>query len=69
MGTIIAESITADTLDISASLENVVAEAINEAYAIGRVGTIIDAYDEVFALKHEPRYIYTSEVTKSDAHD
>lgn len=61
-------SITADTLDISASLENVVAEAINEAYAIGRVGTIIDAYDEVFALKHEPRYIYTSEVTKSDAH-
>lgn len=61
-------TIDADTLDLSGSMENVVAQAINEAYAVGRMSSsLLDTYDEVSALKSEPKLIYTSDVTKSDA--
>lgn len=59
--------ITPDTLDVSSSLENVVAQAVNEAYAVGRMGSTIEAYDQIRTLKTEPKLIYTSDVTKSDA--
>ena len=61
-------TIDADTLDMNGSLENVVAQAINEAYAVGRMSSsLLETYDEISALKSEPRLIYTSDVTKSDA--
>ena len=61
-------TIDADTLDLSGSMENVVAQAINEAYAVGRMSSsLLETYDEVAALKTEPKLIYTSDVTRSDA--
>ncbi len=61
-------TIDADTLDLSGSMENVVAQAINEAYAVGRTSSSwIESSKEISALQDEPKLIYTSDVTKSDA--
>lgn len=61
-------TIDAETLDMTSSLENVVAQAINEAYAVGRMSSsLLTIYEEISALKTEPKLIYTSDVTKSDA--
>lgn len=61
-------TIDANTLDLSSSMENVVAQAINEAYAVGRTGkSWLESSKEISALQDEPRLIYTSDVTKSDA--
>ena len=61
-------TIDADTLDLAGSMENVVAQAINEAYAVGRTSSSwIESSKEISALQDEPKLIYTSDVTRSDA--
>lgn len=60
-------SITTDTLGISDSLEAVVADEINKAFAQGRTGGVIEKYKRILSLRAEPYRAYTTDVQSNES--
>lgn len=60
-------TITTDTLGLGGVVESVVSEEINKAFYVGRMGSLIDRYKTILALKTEPYYGYTSGIEKNMA--
>ncbi|MDR0928451.1 MAG: VanW family protein [Oscillospiraceae bacterium] len=57
--------ITPDTLGMNIALESVVQEAVNEAFFVGRTGSLLERALAVFELRSEPYLGYTNNVEKN----
>ncbi|MDR0897326.1 MAG: VanW family protein [Oscillospiraceae bacterium] len=58
-------AITPETLGMHTALETVVGEAVNEAFLVGRTGSLLERGLAVFTLRSEPYYAFTSNVEKN----
>ncbi|MDR0897160.1 MAG: VanW family protein [Oscillospiraceae bacterium] len=57
--------ITPETLGMHTALETVVQDAVNEAFFVGRTGSLLERGQTVFTLRSEPYYAFTSSVEKN----